>query len=396
MAAIWAGIDAGKTHHHCVAIDESGRRLLSRRVTNDETELLELLADVLALGDEVTWGIDLADGGAALAIALLLNHDQPVHYISGRAIHRASESYRGEGKTDAKDAAVIADQVRVRRDLQFIRSGDETVTDLKILTGRRMDLVADRTRTVNRPRAQLTSIFPGLEHALDLTDTGPLILLTGYQTPAAIRRLGAKRLESWLRNRKVRSADQLAGAAVEAADRQHTSLPGEKLTAQLVHTLAREVMALNQQIAELDKLIESRFRDHHTFEVITSMPGLGVILGAEFLAATGGDMTAFGTPDRLAGFGGVAPVPRDSGKISGNLRRPQRYNRRLQRVFYTSALFSIRKCEESRRFYDRKRAEGKRHTQAVLALARRRVNVLWALLRDGRCYELTPPVALTA
>ncbi|WP_406227637.1 IS110 family transposase [Streptomyces anthocyanicus] len=396
MAAIWAGIDAGKTHHHCVAIDESGRRLLSRRVANDEPELLELLADALALGDDVTWGIDLADGGAALAIAILLNHDQPVLYLSGRAIHRASEGYRGEGKTDAKDAAVIADQARIRRDLHPLRTGDETVTDLKILTGRRMDLVADRTRAVNRLRAHLTSIFPGLERALDLTNTGPLTLLTGYQTPAALRRLGSKRPETWLRNRSVRNPDQLAETAVQAADRQHTSLPGEKLTAQMVHTLAKEVMALNQQVAGLDKLMEARFRQHHDFEVITSMPGLGVILGAEFLAATGGDMTLFGTPDRLAGFGGVAPAPRDSGKISGNLRRPQRYNRRLQRVFYASALFSIRRCEESRRFYDRKRAEGKRHTQAVLALARRRVNVLWALLRDGRCYELTPPAALAA
>ncbi|OMI84638.1 IS110 family transposase [Streptomyces sp. M1013] len=396
MAAIWAGIDAGKTHHQCVAIDESGHRLLSRRVANDEPELLELLANVLALGEEVTWGIDLADGGAALAIAILLNHDQPVHYISGRAIHRASESYRGEGKTDAKDAAVIADQVRIRRDLNPLRTGDETVTDLKILTGRRIDLVADRTRTVNRLRAQLTGIFPGLERVLDFTNKGPLTLLTGYQTPAAIRRLGAKRLETWLRNRTVLRADQLAEAAVEAAERQHTSLPGEKLTAQMVHTLAKEVMALNERVTELDKLIEARFRDHHHFEVITSMPGLGIILGAEFLAATGGDMSVFGTPDRLAGFGGVAPVPRDSGKLSGNLRRPQRYNRRLQRVLYTSALFSIRRSEESRRFYDRKRSEGKRHTQAVLALARRRVNVLWALLRDERCYELAPPTALAA
>ncbi|MEU5239172.1 IS110 family transposase, partial [Streptomyces lydicus] len=43
MTAIWAGIDAGKTHHHCVVIDETGKRLLSRRVANDETELLKLL-----------------------------------------------------------------------------------------------------------------------------------------------------------------------------------------------------------------------------------------------------------------------------------------------------------------------------------------------------------------
>lgn len=183
---------------------------------------------------------------------------------------------------------------------------------------------------------------------------------------------------------------------MEAAERQHTSVRGEKPTAQLVHTLAREGMRLNEQIDEIDKLIKALFREHKNAEVIASMPGIGPLLGAEFLAATGGDMTAFGTPDRLAGFAGVAPAPRDSGKISGNLHRPKRCSRSLQRVFYTSALISIRCCEESRRFYDRKRAEGKRHTQAVLALARRRVNVLWALLRDNRSYEPIPPVPTAA
>lgn len=127
-----------------------------------------------------------------------------------------------------------------------------------------------------------------------------------------------------------------------------------------------------------------------TWDYATSMPGLGVILGAEFLAATGGAMPLFGTAHRLAGFGDVAPVPRDSGKISGDLRRPRRYNRRLQRVFYISASFSVRHCEESRQFYDRQRAESKHHTQAVLALARRRANVLWALLRDGTLLRVHP------
>lgn len=50
----------------------------------------------------------------------------------------------------------------------------------------------------------------------------------------------------------------------------------------MVHTPAKEVMTLSQQVAEVDKLIEARFRDHHHFEVITSLPGLGIILGAEF------------------------------------------------------------------------------------------------------------------
>lgn len=57
---------------------------------------------------------------------------------------------------------------------------------------------------------------------------------------------------------------------------------------------------------------------------------------------------------------------------------------------------SIRYCEESRRVYERKRAEGKRHIQAVLALARRRVNVLWALIRDRRCYQPELPVTAAA
>lgn len=396
MAHIWAGTDIGKTHHHCVVLGAEGERLLSRRVLNDEPELLALLGDVLALDEDVVWAVDVADGMAALWISVLLNHGQQLVYIPGLAVNRASAGYRGTGKTDAKDATVIADQARMRRDLAVLRPEDELTVELKILTNRRADLNADRTRRINRLRGQLTGVFPALERILDLGNVGPLVLLTGYQTPAALRRTGRKRLETWLRNRKVRSPEALAAAALEAAERQHTAVPGEKVTAQVIHTLAKEVMSLNEQITEIDKLIAARFREHDLAEVISSMPGIGPLLGAEFLAATGGDMTRYATSDRLASLAGVAPVPRDSGNVSGNLHRPRRYHRGLQRVFYTSALISIRSCDASRRFYERKRAEGKRHTQAVLALARRRVNVLWALIRDGRCYQSQLPVTTAA
>ena len=397
MAQVWAGVDAGKAHHHCVVIDADGKRLLSRRVANDEPELLALISDVTALAEEVTWAVDLPDGGAALLIGLLAAGDQVLLYLPGRAVNRASGAYRGEGKTDARDAAVIADQARMRRDLRPMRPGDELITELKLLTARRADLVADRTRVINRLRSLLTSIFPALERALeDLTAAGPLILLTGYQTPAAIRTAGTAGLEAWLRERKARNAAKLATAAAGAAARQHTALPGEKLTASMIATLAREVMTLNEQIKDTDNLIEGRFHQHKHAAVIISLPGIGVLLGAEFLAATGGDMTFFETPDRLAAFAGLAPAPWDSGRIRGNLHRPRRYHRGLNRVFYHSAMISITRCPESRRFYDRKRAEGKKHTQAVLALARRRVNVLWALLRDNRPYQATPPLATAA
>jgi hypothetical protein len=139
-------VDIGKEHHHCVVVDERGERLLSRRVFNDEPALLELIADVLALSEDILWAVDINHGGAALLIGLLLSHQQPMVYITGLAVHQASTAYRGQGKTDEKDAFVIADQARMRQDLGLLRPGDEIAVDLRTLTARRLDLVNDRTR----------------------------------------------------------------------------------------------------------------------------------------------------------------------------------------------------------------------------------------------------------
>ncbi|MFJ1699557.1 IS110 family transposase [Streptomyces sp. NPDC088252] len=403
MPELWAGTDAGEAEHHCTVIDTDGTKVLSRRVPNNEDELLQLLGDVLDLADggPVTWAVDLNAGGAALWIALLVDHGQRLFYIPGRTVHHASGAYRGDGKSDAKDAFVIADQARMRRDLRPLRETSEIAVDLKILTARRMDLSADRTRAINRLRAQILEYFPALERAFDYsTSKTALILLTGYQTPAALRRIGRARLSTWLKNHGVRTlstAKSAADTAVTAAEAQFTVVTGERTAAKTVHTVAREVMALDEEISELNALIEGRPREHPDAEVITSMPGIGDMLGAEFIAATGGDVTAFGSPDRLAGVAGLAPVPRDSGKVSGNLRRPRRYSRRLPRMFYLSAQVAAVHCPQSKTFYQRRRAEERSHKQAVLALARRRLNVLWALIRDHRTFEaVTPGPAATA
>lgn len=210
MPQLWAGTDAGKAEHHCTAIDTDGRTLLSRRVPNNETDLLELLGDVLELagGDPVTWAVDLNAGGAALWIALLVSHGQKLLYIPGRTVHHASAAYRGSGKTDAKDAFVIADTARMCGDLQPLQPSDEIAVDLRILTARRIDLSADRTRAINRLRAQMLEYFPAVERAFDYSvSKSALVLLTGYQTPAALRRIGKARLATWLKNHGVHTAN---------------------------------------------------------------------------------------------------------------------------------------------------------------------------------------------
>ena len=134
---VWAGIDAGKIAHHCVVINDAGEKLLSRKVSNDEADLLRLIGDVadLANGGRVLWAVDLNAGGAALLIALLVERDHELVYIRGRTVHHASAAYLGDGKTDAKDAAVIVDQVRMRRDLHPFRQRDEITVDLPSATG---------------------------------------------------------------------------------------------------------------------------------------------------------------------------------------------------------------------------------------------------------------------
>lgn len=76
MPELWAGTDAGKAAHHCTVIDTGGTKVLSRRVPNNEHELLELIGDVLALAEDgpVTWAVDLNAGGGTLLIALLTSH----------------------------------------------------------------------------------------------------------------------------------------------------------------------------------------------------------------------------------------------------------------------------------------------------------------------------------
>jgi hypothetical protein len=126
-----------------------------------QTTLLELIADVLALSEDALWAVDINHGGAALLTGLLLSHEQPVVYITGLAEHQASTAYRGQGKTDEKDAFVIADQARMRQDLGPLRPGDEIAVDLRTLTARRLDLANDRTRQTNRLRAQLLEFSAG-------------------------------------------------------------------------------------------------------------------------------------------------------------------------------------------------------------------------------------------
>ncbi len=115
------------------------------------------------------------------------------------------------------------------------------------------------------------------------------------------------------------------------------------------------------------------------------MPGLGPLFTAEFRSEVG-DVGRFASADALAAAAGLVPVTRQSGGSSSQ-RRARRGNRALKNLLYRSAFSCTVHHAPSRAYYLKKRQEGKAHHQAVVALARRRVNVLWAMLRDGQTYR---------
>lgn len=390
---LWAGVDVGKDQHWVCVVDDTGTVVLSRKLANDEQRIRELVADVDVLGAQVSWTVDLTTVYASLLLTVLADAGKSVRYLSGRQVWQASGTYRGgEGKTDAKDARVIADQSRMRgNDLPVLHPNDDLITELRMLTSYRADLVADRTRTINRLRQQLVAVCPALERVAQLTsDRGWVVLLARYQRPKAIRQSDVSRLTRMLTDAGVRNASTIASATVAAAKTQTVRLPGEQVAAGLVAQLAQGVIALDERIKTTDADIEDRFRRHPLAEVITSLPGMGFRLGAEFLAAVG-DPALIGSADHLAAWAGLAPVSKDSGKRTGRLHTPKRYSRRLRRVMYMSALTAIRCDPHSRAYYQRKRDQGKRPIPATICLARRRTNVLYALIRDNRTWQPESP-----
>src|SRR2546421_3138024 len=195
---VWVGIDAGKEAHHAAAIDGEGRSLWSMRVLNDQAAIEALIARAGQAGVEVRWAVDLTCAAATLLLALLVAAGQPVVYVPGRTVNRMTGAFAGEGKTDAKDARVIADTARLRRDLTELCTPDELVVELSRLVAHRADLMADWVRGVNRLRELLTAIFPALERAFDYSTPSALILVAGYQTPQAIRDAGSDVLAAYL------------------------------------------------------------------------------------------------------------------------------------------------------------------------------------------------------
>ena len=170
-----------------------------------------------------------------------------------------------------------------------------------------------------------------------------------------------------------------------ALDAQTLVVPGTAEFGRVIAGVAAQLRDVSTERAALAEDLEARLEAHPLAEVLTSMPRVGLRTAIKILTIVG-DGSAFPTAGHLAAYAGLAPVTRSSGTSIKGETRSQRGHHALKSALFLSAFASLGD-PASRAYYDRKRAEKKRHNAALIYLARRRVDVLFAMLRDRKPYQ---------
>lgn len=396
---VWIGLDVGKEDHFADVLDDNGESLFAHAISNDEA-VLEALLD--AASEHGTPGLVIDQPGsiAQLAIAVAARRRVPVAYVPGLVMRRAADLYPGEAKTDPRDAFVIADTARSRRrSVHWLDTGsDELLEQLRVLNGFDIDLAADLTRLTNRLRDSLVAVSPALERAVGsrLHQPGVRALVAKFSTPTALRAAGRARINTAVKKRSPRVAGKVTEAVMAALEAQSVTMPAEAAVGRVIGELAVELDRLHSRRDALATEIEEVFLAHPLGQVLVTLPGIGPRTGARILAEIG-DGSRFENGSKLASYAGLAPVTRQSGTSIRGQSQSRRGNHRLKNAMFLAAFASLR-SPESKAFYDRKRGENKKHNAAVICLARRRCNVILAMLRNQEPYRIpdTTPIEANA
>ncbi|MGC4857404.1 IS110 family transposase [Micromonospora sp. DT4] len=387
---VFLGLDVGKDGHHAVALTRDGKRLHDAALVNTEAKLRQVF-DKLGRHGRVLVVVDQPATIGALPVAVARACGHQVAYLPGLAMRRIADLHPGSAKTDARDAYVIADAARtLPHTLRRVDVGDETLAELEVLIGFDDDLAGEATRLANRIRGLLTQIHPALERVLGpkVQHKAVLELLSQCGGPAGLRKAGRRKLTAIAVKNAPRMGERLIDQVLTALDEQTVVVAGTTAAETVLPRLADSLRDLLQQrdhvATEVDRMLDA----HPLSSVLTSMPGIGVRTAARILLEVG-DGTAFATPGHLAAYAGLAPVTRRSGSSIRGEHPPRGGNKQLKRAFFLAAFASLAD-PVSRAYYDRKRKEGKRHNAALICLARRRVDVLFAMLRDKTPYQARP------
>lgn len=392
--AVFCGIDVGKSEHHAVGLAVDGTRLYDKALPNEEARLRAVF-DRLATHGPVLIVVDQPNTIGALPVTVARSCGHQVAYLPGLSMRRIADLYPGQAKTDARDAFIIADTARTMpHTLRRVDTGDDTLAELDVLIGFDDDLAGEATRISNRIRGLLTGIHPALERVLGPRVTHPAVLeiLSRCGGPAGIRAAGKRKLTAIAAKNAPRMGARLVAEIYAALESQTVVVPGSAAAETVLPKLADSLKETLQQRKTIAADVERMLDAHPLSSVLISMPGIGIRTAARILLEVG-DGSAFKSAGHLAAYAGIAPVTHRSGTSIRGEHPARSGNRKLKRALFLSA-FAALHDPTSRAYYDRKRAEGKKHNAALICLARRRCDVLFAMLKTKTLYQ--PPTTQAA
>lgn len=398
---LFIGDDWAEDHHDVELEDEDGRRLARARLPEGLEGITRLHA-LVAEHAPAAWA-ELAPEQVAGQVVVGIETDRGpwvtalraagylVYAINPLSAARYRERHATSGaKSDAGDAHVLAEIVRLDRDHHRPIAGDSDLADaIKLLARAHQNAIWERTRQVLRLRSTLREYFPAaIEAFADLTAGDTLILLERAPSPALAAKLTRGQLSAALRTARRHHVEAKAVVLQEvlraAALRQPPAV--ESAYASVVAGQVRVIAALNTQIAGLAEVMGEHFDRHPAAEIYLSQPGLGVVLASRVMGEFGDDKTRFTDARARKNYSGQSPITRASGKKSIVLAR-YATNRRLGAALHMQAYAALTGSPGARAYYDELRGRNIGHHAALRQLANRLVGILHGCLKSGTVYD---------
>jgi transposase len=401
LRVLLIGDDWAEDHHDVELEDESGRRLARARLPEGLEGITRLHA-LVAEHAPASWS-ELPAGEVAARVIVGIETDRgpwvaalraagyQVFAINPLSSARYRERHSVSGaKSDAGDAHVLAEIVRLDRDHHRQVAGDSELADaVKLLARAHQTAVWERTRHVLRLRSVLLEFFPAAVEAFaDLAAADALALLGRAPDPPRAARLTRSRVIAALRAAHRHHAEVRADAllAVLRAPGLRQPPVTEGAYAAVVTGQVRLLTALNEQIAGLQEVMAGYFGRHPAADIYLSQPGFGIVLAARALGEFGDDPRRFADARGRKNYSGQSPITRASGRKAVVLAR-YATNRRLGAALHLQAFAALGASPGARAYYDALRSRNIGHHAALRQLANRLVGILHGCLKTATVYD---------
>jgi transposase len=385
----FAGIDWADAEHEICLLNERGKEAESFTVPHSAAGFSELRSRLLKHAgspEQVACVIETTHG---LLIAFLLESGFPVYPVNPKMVDGRRKP--SGAKTDPIDARLLAkigfsDLDELRR----LQPDSEIIRELKVLTQDQDRLVLHKTRLNNQLTAALKEYYPAalsLFYSVDQPVT--LAFLQAYPTLEKART--AKVDELYAFYRKHYTGATRAGAEELYAKIHQVWPAGDpavvRARERYVISLCRQLEVVLADVNAYDKAIRELFRTHPDHLIFASLPCGGPRLAVRLLAGWGDDRSRFQSAASVQALAGTCAVARKSGKRLNRPKRRRACLKWLQRALQLFAFQTSLNIAWCREYYEKKRAEGKGHHEALRCLANIWVRIIHAMWLKHETYS---------